>query len=62
MARPQPLEANIPLTVSVPRSLKEEFFRLCQELDVQASQMMRAAIREVIAEHNSKRSKAQGGV
>jgi hypothetical protein len=48
MARPKPLENKVPLTISVPVSLKEAFVAACAKADTQASQVLRQAMREFI--------------
>lgn len=60
MARPKPQEPNVPLTVSIPVSLKQEFFALCVAQDLQASQVVRAYIRQYIAEQKARVSHVQG--
>lgn len=54
MARPKPLEATIPLTISVPLSLKAAFVQRCKNADQQASQILRAAMRTYIAQQKAK--------
>lgn len=48
MARPKPLENKVPLTISVPVSLKEAFIAACAKADKQASQVLRQAMRDFI--------------